>query len=87
MAGRIEPLPYLDRAEGTLRVESPQAPDSLASWSKLTFQSLRDGNWEIYRADGDGSNQVRLTSNDVSDIQPDLNRGASRIARFMGNST
>jgi Tol biopolymer transport system component len=80
MAGRIEPLPYLDRAEDTLRAESPQAPDSLASWSKLTFQSFRDGGWEIYRADGDGSNQVRLTRNDVSDIQPELDRGASRIA-------
>ncbi len=33
----------------------------------LVFTSERDGNWEIYRMDADGSNLVRLTETDISE--------------------
>ncbi len=31
---------------------APVATDYFGAWSKLVFQSYRDGNWEIYSADG-----------------------------------
>ena len=48
-------------------------------WSKLVFQSYRDNDWEIYRANGDGAGQVRLTNNDGIDKDARLNRGATRV--------
>ena len=37
---------------------------------EIVFQSLRDGNNEIYVMDADGSNQVNLTEDPASDITP-----------------
>src|SRR5436190_6391818 len=37
---------------------------------KIAFQSYRDGNWEIYAMNADGSGQTRLTSNSAGDTQP-----------------
>jgi uncharacterized repeat protein (TIGR01451 family) len=66
----------------------PNAPDTPTApqlpWSKLVFESYRDGNYEIYLANDDGSGLVRLTSNTAKDIYPRLNRGATRIA-FASN--
>ena len=39
-------------------------------WGKIVFNSNRDGNWEIFTMDSDGTNQTRLTFNDVVDGQP-----------------
>ena len=33
-------------------------------WGKIVFHSNRDGNYEIYKMNSDGSNQTRLTFND-----------------------
>jgi Tol biopolymer transport system component len=49
-------------------------------WSKLAFESLRDGNWELYIVNGDGSELTRLTSDFAIDVQPRLNRGCTRLA-------
>lgn len=76
----LEEWPH--RALTTLQT-APQgnvASAQLAAWSKLVFQSYRDGNWEIYLANGDGSSQTRLTYDGAADIQPRLNRGCTRIA-------
>lgn len=54
--------------------------ERLFEWQKLVFESRRDGNWEIYLADGDGSNPVRLTNHPADDIQARLNPGCTRIA-------
>ncbi len=62
------------------------APSDMAAWSRLTFQSLRDSNWEIYQANGDGSNQTRLTNMAASDITPRFNRGTTRIT-FVSSRT
>ncbi|MCI0556023.1 MAG: hypothetical protein L0287_34200, partial [Anaerolineae bacterium] len=37
---------------------------------KITFQSDRDGNLEIYVMNADGSGQIRLTNNLSVDMQP-----------------
>lgn len=42
----------------------PAAPEPV---SGLVFTSERDGNWEIYRMDEDGSGVVRLTETDISE--------------------
>ena len=39
-------------------------------YSKIVFHSTRDGSYEIYTMDSDGSNQTRLTFNEVSDTYP-----------------
>jgi Tol biopolymer transport system component len=49
--------------------------DSLPSWSpdnsKIVFESNRDGKFEIYVMDSDGSGQTRLTNNTAEDYYPD----------------
>lgn len=57
---------------------------AIPGWSKLVFQSFRNGNWEIYRANSDGSNQVRVTNDPDIDYAPRLDPGSSRIA-FSSN--
>lgn len=67
------------------RTEAPSfAPPSYKGISRLAFQSYRDGNWEIYVADGDGSGETRLTSNAASDVLPRLSHDAERVV-FASN--
>ena len=55
------------------------------NWSKLVFQSSRNGHdWEIYTARGDGSNQVNLSNNSSMDTYPRLSRDATRVV-FASN--
>lgn len=76
----IEQIPHLAGEENpeTESVQSIQSPEIL-SWSKVAFQSFRDDNWNIYVGNDDGSGQARLTTNNVSEIQPHLNRGNTQI--------
>lgn len=75
-------------AIGQDRQDAPEGPHAgpayLAGLARMAFQSNRDGNWEIYLADGSGGNTVRFTQNTVDDIKPRLNRGASRLV-FVSN--
>jgi len=50
--------------EETAENSLPTAPEPLPG---LVFTSERDGNWEIYRMDVDGSNVVRLTETEISE--------------------
>ena len=45
---------------------SAQAPTT----AKIAFSSNRDGNWEIYLMNPDGSQQKRLTQNSARDSSP-----------------
>jgi uncharacterized repeat protein (TIGR01451 family) len=82
----LEELPY--RAPTALQTAPQENATSsrFVAWSKLVFQSYRDGNWEIYLANGDGSNQTRLTYDGAADIHPRLNRGCTHVA-FASNRT
>lgn len=64
----------------TVMPEEPtEGADDQANWSRLAFQSSRDGNWEIYLSKGDGTGAIRLTNSNAFDGRPQLNRGADRI--------
>jgi uncharacterized repeat protein (TIGR03803 family) len=50
------------------------------SGGKIAFASLRDGNYEIYSMNPDGSNQTRLTNNTAEDYAPAMSSDGNRIA-------
>jgi hypothetical protein len=50
------------------------------AWAPLTYESYRDGNWEIYTASSNGNGPLRLTNHPATDLQPRLQRGGGRIA-------
>ena len=57
------------------RLTTNPAEDGGPVWirdgNKIVFHTNRDGNYEIYVMDADGSNQTRLTSNSAVDHSPD----------------
>lgn len=53
-----------------------------ASKLKIAFASDRDGNWEIYVMDADGSNQVNLTNNPEYDGYPAWSPNGKKIAFY-----
>jgi hypothetical protein len=59
--------------------QAPDVPAGLGGWSSIVFQSNRAGNWEIYLARGDGTQQTRLTNHGAIDVHPRLNRGATAV--------
>ncbi len=55
----------------------PTATPSLQN--KIAFQSNRDGDFEIYIMNSDGTNQIQLTNNSVDDNYPVASLDGSRI--------
>jgi len=57
----------------TRLTDTPEG-EGTPSWSrdgkKIAFNSSRDGNWQIFTMNSDGSNQARLTNNTASDGEP-----------------
>jgi hypothetical protein len=83
-----EPAPVLAEVSAAL---APAAVDDFSwvyPWSKVVFQSYRDGNWELYLADQNMTNPLRLTvdpaNNPKVDTDPRLNRGTNRVV-FASN--
>ncbi|MGQ9627517.1 MAG: TolB family protein [Anaerolineae bacterium] len=52
--------------------------------SRIAFMSMRDGNWEIYIVNSDGTGLRRLTSNSANDGLPTWSPGGGSIA-FVSN--
>ncbi len=53
---------------------------ALAANGKIAFASNRDGNFEIYVMNPDGSNQTRLTNNPARDNEPTWSPDGAKIA-------
>ena len=66
----------------------PGKPNAEAAFpganGKIAFHSNRDGNFEIYTMNADGSRQTRLTDNLASDFRPTWSPDGSRIAFKRG---
>lgn len=58
--------------------DSDTAPDGFQA--KVTFMSSRDGNWEIYTVNADGSALKRLTNNSAEDGLPTWSPDGKSIA-------
>ena len=59
----------------------PPAPDHGGSGGgQFAFASNRDGNWEIYVMNADGSEQTKLTDHMANDSWPTLSADGTRIA-------
>ncbi len=79
-------LPHLelDTTPGQ-RVLPPIIPDgdppinNIGLWSRMVFQSYRDGVWNIYSSRFHGSELQQLTNEAAHNIHPDFNRGTNQI--------
>src|SRR5271155_5661643 len=65
------------------------SPDLLAELKtykhKIVYETNRDGNWELYTCNADGSNPVNLTKTpDVDELYPKPSPDGSRIC-FMAD--
>src|SRR5881394_531409 len=47
--------------------------------SKIAFAATRNGNWDIYVMNADGSNVTRLTTDPANDVAPDWSRDGKQI--------
>lgn len=65
---------------GLLAALAGCAPADDAVKGKIVFQSNRDGNFEIYAMDGDGTRQQRLTNSPSNDITPRWSPDGASIA-------
>lgn len=72
-----EPYPIHQLTRGEFNNAFPYfSPDD----KRIAFQSDRDGNWEIYLMDADGTQEVRLTNNNDQDEMPVFSDAENIIA-------
>jgi len=57
----------------------------MPSPERIAFCSDRDGNWEIYVMNADGTGQTRLTNNPLPDLEPAWSPDGTKIAFVRGN--
>jgi TolB protein len=68
------------RRLGAVELSSDEDPAWSPDGSKIAFTTDRDGNKEIYVANADGSNPVRLTTDSAADYEPTWSPNGTRIA-------
>jgi TolB protein len=63
---------------------TPTTPTPTPAPGRIAFTSLRDGNWEIYVMNADGTGLTRLTNHHADDRRPAWSPDGTRIA-FVSN--
>ena len=61
-------------------LQSVSLEDKLYKQTRIAFQSYRDGNFEIYIMNADGSEPIRLTYESAFDQYPSLSPDGKKIA-------
>jgi hypothetical protein len=94
-AGSVNGIVFAAAPEGTwhlfvtqrgklVQLTDSKGSDLAPAWSpdgrRIAFQSNRDGNWEIYVMNADGSNVRRLTDDDGRDGEPSWSPDGRRLA-------
>lgn len=83
-------VPYWPGSVSTAAVSpAPVVPESTGNiheWTTLVFETYRNNNWDIYQASYGASDAAPLIATPYAEIQPDFNRGATRVA-FASNQT
>jgi len=83
--GKIDEIKIFDRVLSNDEIKAEyERGGSSSPTNKILFQSMQDGNEEIYLMDEDGSNQIRLTQNPASDGYPVCSPDNQKIA-FVSN--
>lgn len=66
-----------------IKLTNNSADDRYASYSpdgnQIVFESTRDGNWEVYTMNSDGSNQQRLIASEFEDRRPSWHPNGKKI--------
>lgn len=73
-----------DSAQDDAKPVNNTAPSWSPDGTKIAFYSDRDGNYEIYVMNVDGTNQTRLTHTPVRDYLPRWSPDGSKIVFFSG---
>jgi Tol biopolymer transport system component len=75
--------PRRDSSKWTNLTDNSLGGDEYPAWSpdgtRIAFHSYRDGNWEIYVMNADGSGQTRLTHNPGEDTYPVWSPDGTRL--------
>jgi len=75
---------FLTRNGQLVQLTAGKGTELAPSWSpdgrRLAFQSNRDGNWELYVMNADGSDVRRLTHDEAEDGEPSWSADGKRIA-------
>jgi Tol biopolymer transport system component len=69
-------------AQGPIRLTSSDGTDIFPRWSaqRISFQSNRDDNEEVYVMASDGTNQTRVTNNPDLDVDPAQSTDGSKVS-------
>src|SRR6266705_2334587 len=75
---------FVTRRGRLVQLTNADGADLAPAWSpdgrRIAFQSTRDGNWEIYVMNADGSEVHRLTHGEAEDGEPSWSADGKRIA-------
>jgi Tol biopolymer transport system component len=75
---------FVTRGGELVQITDSDGSELAPAWSpdhtRIAFQSNRDGNWEVYVANADGTDVERLTHDDADDGEPDWSPDGKRIA-------